>query len=72
MTFDEFKTNNISAFRESEKDYFLRLSYQFKKLQRAEAHQARKELWISRLSAIAKKLVTGPNFDLHQAKWKSY
>ncbi|WP_028471103.1 hypothetical protein [Neptunomonas japonica] len=58
---NEFRQNHQPAHGEAEKDYFLRLSAEYKKLNKREARLVRKNLWMNRLSTTAKMLVSKPN-----------
>ena len=66
MNYDEFLKKNEPAFGESEKDYFLRLSYEYKQLQKQEARAARKAVWVKRLRAVMKALDSTPNLMHHK------
>ncbi|WP_293268657.1 hypothetical protein [Neptunomonas sp.] len=58
---NEFRQNHQPAHREAEKDYFLRLDAEYKKLNKREARLVLKNLWLNRLSTTAKLLVSKPN-----------
>lgn len=58
---EEFRNKFKPAYREPEKDYFLRLSAEYNKITKREARQARKAYWINRLATAIKPLVSKPN-----------
>jgi hypothetical protein len=58
---NEFRQNHQPAYGEAEKDYFLRISAEYKKLNKREARLVRKNLWMERLSTTARLLVSKPN-----------
>ncbi|OMH33893.1 hypothetical protein [Motiliproteus sp. MSK22-1] len=61
INYDEYWKISEPALGESEKEFFLRLSAEYKQLKKAEARKLRKQLWVSRLSAVSKFLVVEPN-----------
>ena len=58
---DDFRKNFEPAYRESEKDFFLRLSAEYNKITKREARQASKAYWINRLATMIQPLVSKPN-----------
>ena len=66
IDYDQYWKISEPALGESEKDFFLRLSAEYKQLKKLEARKLRKQLWINRFSAIAKLLVIQPS--LHSTK----
>ena len=61
MNYDEFLQKNEPAFGESEKEYFLRLSFEYKILQKAEARAQRKQLLLNRVKSVIKFLDSAPS-----------
>ncbi len=57
----EFRQRHEPIYRESEKDYFLRLNAEYKQLHKREARLIRKNLWMNRLSTTVNLLVSKPN-----------
>ncbi len=54
MNFDNFMKESFPLVGETEKDYFMRISSEYKDLQKKESRQLRKQKVINRLSSAAK------------------
>ncbi len=52
--FDNFMKDSFPLVGETEKDYFLRISAEYKDIQKKESRQLRKQRVINRLSSAAK------------------
>ncbi|MEH6628031.1 MAG: hypothetical protein V7739_16430 [Motiliproteus sp.] len=61
ISFEEFRKNVVPAFNESEKAYFIRISAEYKQLQKMEARQQRKQQWANRLTSVANLVIIEPN-----------
>ena len=58
---DDLRNQFKPAFREPEKDYFLRLNAEYNRIVKREARLARKAYWMNRITAVIKPLVSKPN-----------
>ena len=59
--FDFFMQNNEPAYRETEAQYFERLSREFGELQKFEARQQRRQRLIARLESAGRAMRFNPN-----------
>jgi hypothetical protein len=61
MNFDDFRKANSPSHRESEQEYFLRLTSKYRRLAKIEKRAMRLNRLTQQLNAIAKRLIVMPN-----------